>query len=146
MSASPQLSRRAWLRGAWLRAEPAPAPTPGPAPTEPDNARAREEAAATARAPRPHPLLSRVAAPDGASLAGVPVFIHALDCLASASLTCTTCLERCPVPGALVASDGAPRIDPAVCTRCGICHDVCPAPTNAVRATPRWRAPRGGGA
>lgn len=141
---SAQLSRRAWLRGAWLRADPTPALAQEPAPTDPNNARAKEEANPTTRAPR-HPLLSRVAAPDGTSLAGLSIYIHALDCLASTSLSCTTCLERCPVPGALVATDGAPRVDPAACTRCGICHDVCPAPTNAVRATPRWRAPRGAG-
>jgi Pyruvate/2-oxoacid:ferredoxin oxidoreductase delta subunit len=32
---------------------------------------------------------------------------------------------------------GIPMVVPEICTGCGICHDVCPAPTNAVLVLPR---------
>jgi Pyruvate/2-oxoacid:ferredoxin oxidoreductase delta subunit len=37
---------------------------------------------------------------------------------------------------------GIPMVVPEICTGCGICHDVCPAPTNAVLVLPRRRSPR----
>ncbi|MGZ8900169.1 MAG: 4Fe-4S binding protein [Limisphaerales bacterium] len=62
-------------------------------------------------------------------------------CLAYTSI-CTVCSERCPVPGALKVEKGLPMVVAEDCTGCGICHDVCPAPTNAVLVLPRRRVPR----
>lgn len=53
-------------------------------------------------------------------------------CLAYRGLMCSTCYERCPESGAIVTERGVPRVVNDLCTACGICHDVCPAPTNAV--------------
>ncbi len=65
--------------------------------------------------------------------------IQTHDCLAHQGSFCTTCKERCPMPGAIKVRDGKPTIRAAACTGCGICHYVCPAPTNAVRIFPRGR-------
>ena len=58
-------------------------------------------------------------------------------CLAYEGTGCTVCVERCPVPGALVLEQGLPRVVPAVCTGCNVCHEVCPAPGQAIRLVPR---------
>ena len=50
---------------------------------------------------------------------------------------CSLCVERCPEPGALHASQIIPMVVPEVCTGCGICQQVCPAPGNAVLMLPR---------
>lgn len=62
-------------------------------------------------------------------------------CLAYTSF-CTVCSERCPVSGAMKVEKGIPMVVADTCTGCGICHDVCPAPTNAVLVLPRRRVPR----
>lgn len=62
-------------------------------------------------------------------------------CLAYTSI-CTVCSERCPVEGAMKVENGIPTVVADLCTGCGICHDVCPAPTNAVLVIPRRRSPR----
>ena len=62
-------------------------------------------------------------------------------CLAYTSF-CTVCAERCPVPGAMKVEKGIPMVVPDTCTGCGVCHEVCPAPTNAVLVIPRRRSPR----
>ena len=54
---------------------------------------------------------------------------------------CSLCVERCPEPGALHASQIIPMVVPEVCTGCGICQQVCPAPENAVLMLPR-RSPK----
>lgn len=53
-------------------------------------------------------------------------------CLAYQGSFCSTCRERCPIPGAIVVERGLPRVNPALCDGCGICHDLCPAPVNAI--------------
>ena len=58
--------------------------------------------------------------------------IQGRHCLAYRSLTCTTCYERCSEPGAIQIERGIPSVTAAKCTGCSECHDVCPAPTNAV--------------
>lgn len=58
-------------------------------------------------------------------------------CLAYRSLFCSTCVERCPVEGAIVVEQGIPRIVASACTGCGECHQVCPAPENAVLMIPK---------
>lgn len=62
-------------------------------------------------------------------------------CLAYTSF-CTVCSERCPVSGAMKVENGLPMVVADTCTGCGICHEVCPAPTNAVLVLPRQRIPR----
>lgn len=62
-------------------------------------------------------------------------------CIALTSF-CAACVERCPVPGAMQVANGMPSVVPDVCTGCGICHAVCPAPTNAVLMLPRRGTPR----
>jgi len=53
-------------------------------------------------------------------------------CLAWQGSFCSVCSERCPVEGAITVEQGKPRVNPDSCTGCQICHDVCPAPKNAV--------------
>lgn len=62
-------------------------------------------------------------------------------CLAYQGSFCSVCAERCPVPGAIVTELGKPRINPDLCTGCRICHDVCPAPKNAVFLIPKKPKP-----
>ena len=65
------------------------------------------------------------------------------NCLAHQGTFCSVCFEQCPVPDALRIENNVPVIDPAVCTGCGVCHHVCPAPVNAVMILPlRERPPR----
>ncbi len=53
-------------------------------------------------------------------------------CLAYQGSFCSVCSERCPENGAIVVEQGKPRVNPDFCTGCKICHEVCPAPKNAV--------------
>jgi Pyruvate/2-oxoacid:ferredoxin oxidoreductase delta subunit len=62
-------------------------------------------------------------------------------CLAYTSI-CTICSEHCPEPGAIQVEHGIPMVKSETCTGCGVCHDVCPAPTNAVLVLPRRKFPR----
>ena len=80
--------------------------------------------------PSPAPAL---AAPPPATFA----VIAGRHCLAYQHSFCSVCRERCPVAGAVVIERGIPRIDAALCNGCRICHDVCPAPINAIRLIPR---------
>jgi Pyruvate/2-oxoacid:ferredoxin oxidoreductase delta subunit len=63
-----------------------------------------------------------------------PVLALILDrfCLAYQGSFCSVCSERCPAGGAITVEQGKPRVNPDFCTGCKICHDVCPAPKNAV--------------
>jgi Pyruvate/2-oxoacid:ferredoxin oxidoreductase delta subunit len=62
-------------------------------------------------------------------------------CIAASG--CVVCVERCPEPGAVVVSNGRPRIDEARCTGCGACAEACPAPLRAIALLPRLPAPSG---
>lgn len=62
--------------------------------------------------------------------------IRKTSCLAWQRSFCTVCKERCPVPEAIVLSQGKPTVDPASCTGCGLCQHHCPAPLNAILITP----------
>jgi len=70
---------------------------------------------------------ARVRAGEGAA-----AVIMGRHCLAYRHVTCSTCYERCPEPGAIVRERGIPKVVADACTGCRVCHDVCPAPTNAV--------------
>ncbi len=52
--------------------------------------------------------------------------------MAYRELMCSTCYERCPEEGAIVIERGIPQVVADLCTGCSDCHDVCPAPTNAI--------------
>ena len=56
-------------------------------------------------------------------------------CLAYQGGVCFTCSERCPEPGAITTEMGIPTVHADICTGCGICHDLCPAPRNAILVT-----------
>lgn len=58
-------------------------------------------------------------------------------CLAYHGSYCSTCYERCPVPGAIEFDDAIPRVVLETCTGCGVCHEVCPAPENAILVAER---------
>ena len=57
-------------------------------------------------------------------------------CIAYRGQLCTSCVDRCPIPGAMELVHGRPRILADACTGCGVCHEVCPAPRNAVLLSP----------
>lgn len=59
-------------------------------------------------------------------------------CLAHHGTICTVCSERCPVEGAIEVADGKPTIAGDVCTGCGVCRYVCPAPENAILLMPMF--------
>ena len=58
------------------------------------------------------------------------------NCMAHQGSFCTVCSEHCPEPGAIAITDGRPAIVLDACTGCGVCHHVCPAPTNAIAMMP----------
>lgn len=62
-------------------------------------------------------------------------------CLAYHHTTCTVCSERCPVENAIHVDDGKPTIDEDICTGCGVCRYVCPAPENAILLMPAFARP-----
>ncbi len=105
------VSRRAWLRGGWLAELVQSASATA--------ATAAEASTASAAAPRAEPQ-RRVAK------------ILRAHCIASASMFCGTCVERCPVPGAMRLGGGRPVVDKALCDGCGVCQQVCPAPRLAI--------------
>ncbi len=57
------------------------------------------------------------------------------DCIADHSF-CSVCMERCPVENAIVMEGLKPKIMQDLCTGCGVCHLVCPAPNNAIMMLP----------
>ena len=88
--------------------------------------------------------------------------IETFSCLAWQGNFCTVCSEQCPVPGAIafeedqpIANDASsqaptwsnaatkkkPRIVDDVCTGCGVCQYVCPAPENAILLMPLSERP-----
>ncbi len=71
--------------------------------------------------------------------------IIARSCLAFQGSLCTTCLERCPVPGALIREGHVPRVVPHACTGCGVCAALCPSPTPAILMVQRPRGLRNEG-
>lgn len=78
----------------------------------------------------------------GALLPDAPVAIGtaAVDkttCLAWQKNFCTVCHEQCPVPGAIELEIARPQINPLLCTGCGVCLYVCPAPAKSILLTPK---------
>ena len=62
--------------------------------------------------------------------------VFADGCLAHRHLVCTTCRERCPVPGAIVFKAGKPEVQEQLCVGCGQCGYACPAPGLAIDVLP----------
>ncbi|MCA9192265.1 MAG: 4Fe-4S dicluster domain-containing protein [Planctomycetales bacterium] len=62
-------------------------------------------------------------------------------CLAYHGSICSACRERCPVANAIEVTSGKPKINEDVCTGCGVCRFVCPAPENAVLLMPTFHRP-----
>jgi len=58
-------------------------------------------------------------------------------CLAYQKSFCSVCSERCPEKGAIIRERGIPHVVADACTGCNICHEVCPAPTNAILMVPK---------
>ncbi len=58
--------------------------------------------------------------------------IDSISCLAFRGTVCSVCVERCPVEDAITMKAGRPKINAEVCTACGVCLYVCPAPGNAI--------------
>jgi ferredoxin-type protein NapG len=67
--------------------------------------------------------------------------IQALNCLNRLGTDCASCVERCPVEGALEFVGMTPAVNEALCTGCGMCQYVCPAPENAVLMLPNADRP-----
>lgn len=63
-------------------------------------------------------------------------------CLAFMGESCTECYDKCPVEGAIELITGVPSIDAGVCTGCGVCQHVCPAPRNAIAIIPMATRPQ----
>ncbi len=110
-----RLSRRSLLTGGWFEEA-----TP---PSEPE--------------PRTpvhwHRKTSRPPIDNGPKVARVLTF----SCLNQLGGFCGTCVERCPVPGAIRMDGRTPTVATDVCDGCGICSDLCPAPGNAIVLGPR---------
>lgn len=62
-------------------------------------------------------------------------------CLAHQGTFCSTCMDRCPVPGAIVMQSGRPVVNESLCVGCGVCLYVCPAPQNAILLMPTFQRP-----
>lgn len=69
-------------------------------------------------------------------------WIQTMACLAHTGSFCSVCFERCPVPGSIELHAGKPAIRAEVCTGCGVCANVCPAPENAIVVMPLAERPK----
>lgn len=58
-------------------------------------------------------------------------------CLTFQGEPCSTCVEACPVPGALTADAGGhPMVDELRCIGCGVCEHVCPTAVASIVVAP----------
>jgi ferredoxin len=75
--------------------------------------------------------------------ANVPRFaiVQGRFCLAYQNSFCSTCVERCPIEGAITMENNLPRVNASLCDGCGQCQQVCPAPRNGILLLPRQRVP-----
>lgn len=58
------------------------------------------------------------------------------NCLNQLGGFCSTCVERCPEPGAVRLDGRRPVVDADRCTGCGVCAERCPAPGGALVMVP----------
>ena len=78
----------------------------------------------------------RPVTPTTAPALGATVRVRTHLCLAWQGSFCTTCVEQCPVEGAIALELGRPQVVPERCNGCGTCVRVCPAPLNAFELRP----------
>lgn len=62
-------------------------------------------------------------------------------CMGTRGLGCSSCVEHCPVEGAIRLERGTPVVDADTCTGCGVCAEICPAPERAIMILPAARRP-----
>lgn len=67
--------------------------------------------------------------------------IDVVNCLPYQGRACSKCVEECPVPGAIQLDGDRPKIMEDICTGCGVCQFVCPAPDNAILLMPLSERP-----
>jgi ferredoxin len=114
------ISRRGFLKFAWL---PEPAPSAAPAPSAP--------------APPPPRQLTRTRFQrQFQPAAGGTARVLPESCLAHLGDPCRTCVDKCPVSGALTLQEGKPSVNATLCTGCGDCERSCPAPAPGILAMP----------
>ncbi len=71
--------------------------------------------------------------------------VRRFDCLNELGSPCSSCIEHCPVEGAIAWGrvsqhrTKTPVVSDQRCTGCGVCHFVCPAPVNAIAILPNIR-------
>jgi len=99
----------------------------------------REVQHAVRPAPPPAPVtrLDRPTKRAGPTDQPARAFIAKQHCLAWLNSPCTACAEHCPERGAITLDRGRPTVHAEACTGCRLCHEACPAPTNAVMMLPR---------
>lgn len=61
--------------------------------------------------------------------------VLAFNCIARTG--CVSCVEHCRVPGALELVGIKPVVNEDICTGCGDCRGVCPAPSPAIEILPK---------
>lgn len=62
--------------------------------------------------------------------------VSTFSCLNAKADFCATCVERCPVPGAIRVEGRRVVVERSHCDGCGICVPLCPAPGGAILLTP----------
>jgi ferredoxin len=84
----------------------------------------------------PRDVAPRPGTPREAPVLGATVRVRTQLCLAWQGTFCTTCVEQCPVEGAILLELGRPHVVPERCNGCGTCVRMCPAPLNAFELRP----------
>ena len=142
----PDAGRRRFLATWFGRSSPGETASAAVSPGIPRTRGAEVGASSTRPVTQVPPLGSRLPVPPlpppgtPAALDRVAI-VQGRHCLAYQRSFCSTCLERCPVPHAIIRRDGLPMVNATACTGCGLCQEACPAPTNAILLLPRRKSP-----
>ncbi len=67
------------------------------------------------------------------------VQLRTVACITFRGTACSICADHCPSPGAIEMQRGRPKILEDLCTGCGDCVPLCPAPVNALQMIERTR-------
>lgn len=126
------MSRRGFLKFAWLPDAPLTDPHHGP--SQPG------QAALGASTPPPTATNRRLTRTrfqrQLQPAVGGTARVLTESCLAHLGDPCRTCVDTCPVAGALTVVDGKPSVNATLCTGCGDCERACPAPAPGILAMP----------